>query len=104
MVSLRCIRAGETELNRLNIRHNGILLGGIQLAEELPISLRAKLSKIVALFGSELIYDRKFLTIERIQNAIMEMFNLCRQHLSNKFKRTTGFTVSSFQRSIMPRL
>jgi hypothetical protein len=68
------------ELEKLELRHNSLELGEIELAEELSELKHNELRAALQKWDFELLEDRKAILVERVKNVIVEMI-----HYSNSF-------------------
>jgi len=75
MVSKRCKMVVAAELEKLELRHNSVELGEIELIEELSDLKHNELRAALQKWDFELLGDRKAILVERVKNVIVEMIH-----------------------------
>ena len=83
MVSNRCKMLVMSELEKLEIEYNTILLGEAELTEKPSAIKYEELKTALQKWDFELLDDRKAILVERIKTVIIEMV-----HIANKFPDT----------------
>jgi YesN/AraC family two-component response regulator len=64
-----------TELDKLELRHNSVELGEIELIDELSELKQTELSAALQKWDFELLEDRKAILVEKVKNVIVEMIH-----------------------------
>lgn len=115
MVSLRCKMRVKEELNKLNIQPAEVILGEVEIIENITSAQRGQIKAALQKSGLELIDDKKAILIERIKNTIIEMVHYSDilpdtnfsgyvskklhydyTYLANLFSGETGDTIEQF--------
>lgn len=115
MVSARCKMLVKEELKKLGLHFIVVDLGEVEIMEDIPFDVRAKLNAALQLSGLELMNDKKSVMIEKITNTIIEMVHYSDElpainysdyiseklgfdytYLSNIFSEVKGITIQQF--------
>lgn len=115
MVSLRCKIAVKEVLNKLGLHFEIVELGMIEIMEELNDEDRMILKNELAVFGLELLDDKRSILIERIKSVIIELVHYSEElphvnysdyiseklnydytYLANVFSEVKGITIQQF--------
>lgn len=115
MVSMRCKMMVKQELKRLGLNFVTVVLGEIDILENISLEQRDKLKIELLKSGLELMDDKKAILIEKIKNVIIELIHHTveipkinfSQHLaqkldydytylSNLFSETEGTTIEHY--------
>jgi AraC-like DNA-binding protein len=95
MVSLRCKMLVESVLNELELPHNIVELGTVELLADLTTEKREQLEKELLKSGLVLMEDKKAVLIEKIKHIIIEMVHyseeLPRINFSNFLSQKLGY-------------
>jgi len=73
MVSARCIIVVKSALEELNIPYESLELGEVETSENLPGEKLRMLDLYLKPFGLEVKEDKKYILVEKIKAAIMEL-------------------------------
>ena len=85
MVCNRCIMAVQSELQKLNIEYNKLILGEVELRGELTGLQRKELEKNLAALGFELLDDAKQQLIEKIKTTVIQHIHYSKADRHIKF-------------------
>ena len=115
MVSIRCKMIVKSELEKLQLQHNIVELGEVEINGDLSIIKHDQLKDALHKSGLELMDDKRAIMIEKIKNVIIEMvhyadelpktnfsdylsekLNLDYTYMSNIFSETKGITIEHF--------
>ena len=115
MVSNRCKMAVKEELKKLGLHFIVVDLGEVEIMENISMSQREQLKKVLLDSGLELMDDKKSMLIEKIKNVIIEMVHHSTEnikvnfsdylsekmnhdytYLSNLFSEVQGTTIEQF--------
>lgn len=115
MVCQRCVMSVQQTLQRLGIGYHDVMLGEIELKDELPESKRVELEIDLQKLGFELIDSRKTLVIEKIKKAVLSYLDAIGErkrenlstfiaaqlnyeytYLSDLFSSVEGITIEQF--------
>jgi AraC-like DNA-binding protein len=115
MVSLRCRKLVEEELEHLGLEYITVDLGIAVLKEDLTLQQRSRLKGNLLRSGLELMDDKKNILVERIKNVIIEMIHYADElplinysgyiskklgydytYLANVFSEVKGITIQHF--------
>jgi len=115
MVSLRCKRVVQIELDSAGIAYRQIELGRVELAVPITQEQTALLQTTLQECGLELIQDRLSILVESIKNAIIQMVHYEKElprenfsyylsqkldydytYLSNVFSRSQGMSIQQY--------
>ncbi len=73
MVCIRCKMIVKQQLHKLSIKYHRVVLGEVDVAEDLIAEQLWELKKNLLKFGLEILDDRKSILIEKIKKVIVEM-------------------------------
>lgn len=115
MVCDRCKMVIENELKSLQLHTLSVELGEVEIAGDISIEKKEKLSKRLKDLGFELLSDKRSQLVEKIKNKLVELVqykdgelkaNLSNllsdelhhdySYLSNLFSEETGFTIEKY--------
>ncbi len=115
MVSIRCKMVVKSELDKIGVRHGGVELGKVEIAESLTPNQRKKFQNGLQRAKLELMDEKDSMLVEKIKNIIVEMIhysdvplnlnfseflteklNHNYNSLSKLFTHTTGITIEQF--------
>ena len=103
-------------LDELNINYTSVVLGEINIQEEVPSVLHEQLKEKLGAVGFELLDDRRHKLVEKVKNLLIERLygaeavsmkvnfstflqrelNIDYNYLSNLFSQTEGITIEQF--------
>lgn len=75
MVSLRCKLVVKDELDKLGLHYTSIDLGTVELKDILTNTQKKALKLNLAVFGLELMDDKRSILIDKVKNVIIEMIH-----------------------------
>ncbi len=115
MVSLRCKMLVKAELEKLNLKHNIVELGEVEIMNDLSAETHGELKKNLLQSGLELMDDQRAILVEKIKNIIIELVHYTDEipklsfsdylseklnhnysYLSNLFSEVKGTTIEHF--------
>jgi len=115
MVCIRCQIAVKSELEKFGLHHTRVELGETEIMEDLSEEQLDNLNTSLKKIGLELLYDKKYIIVEKIKTTIIELvhFNedqiktnlsdyLCAKlnhnytYLSNLFSEIKGTSIENF--------
>lgn len=115
MVSLRCKMLVKAELEKLNLKHNIVELGEVEIMNDLSAETHGELKKKLLQSGLELMDDQRAILVEKIKNIIIELVHYTDEipklsfsdylseklnhnysYLSNLFSEVKGTTIEHF--------
>lgn len=115
MVSLRCRKLVQEELDNLGLEYITVILGMVILRKEITSEQRSLLKENLLCSGLDLLDDKKSILIERIKNVIIEMLHNADglpvinyssyiskkigrdyTYLANMFSQAKGMTIQHF--------
>jgi AraC-like DNA-binding protein len=85
MVSTRCIMAVKQVLDNMHISYNAVVLGEVDINDNLSAVRYEQLKRGLEAIGLELISDKKTLLIEKIKNSIMELVHYSEEPINKKY-------------------
>lgn len=115
MVSLRCKMLVKAELKKLNLKHNIVELGEVEIMNDLSAETLGELKRNLLQSGLELMDDQRAILVEKIKNTIIELVHYTDEipkisfsdylseklnhnysYLSNLFSEVKGTTIEHF--------
>ena len=115
MVSLRCKMLVKAELEKLNLKHNIVELGEVEIMDDISAEIHDELKKNLLQSGLELMDDQRAILVEKIKNIIIELVHYTDEipkisfsdylseklkhnysYLSNLFSEVKGTTIEHF--------
>ena len=116
MVCNRCIMVVKQILDELNIDYTSVVLGEIDVYQEIPRVLHEQLTEKLGAVGFEVLDDRRHKLVEKVKNLLIERLygteevsmkvnfstflqrelNIDYNYLSNLFSQTEGITIEQF--------
>lgn len=115
MVSIRCKKFVEVELEKLGLQYEFIELGEVEISEDLTLIQMDILNSALLVIGLELIINKKEILIEKIKCVIVEMYHYLNKstvknfsefleeklnydytYLANLFSENTGITIEHY--------
>lgn len=115
MVSLRCKMLVKAELEKLNLKHNIVELGEVEIMDDISTEIHDELKINLLQSGLELMDDQRAILVEKIKNIIIELVHYTDEipkisfsdylseklkhnysYLSNLFSEVKGTTIEHF--------
>ena len=115
MVSLRCKMLVKAELEKLNLKHNIVELGEVEIMDDISTEIHNELKINLLQSGLELMDDQRAILVEKIKNIIIELVHYTDEipkisfsdylseklkhnysYLSNLFSEVKGTTIEHF--------
>ena len=115
MVSLRCKMLVKAELEKLNLKHNIVELGEVEIMDDISTEVHDELKNNLLQSGLELMDDQRAILVEKIKNIIIELVHYTDEipkisfsdylseklkhnysYLSNLFSEVKGTTIEHF--------
>ncbi len=115
MVSLRCKMLVKAELEKLNLKHNIVELGEVEIMDDISTEEHDELKNNLLQSGLELMDDQRAILVEKIKNIIIELVHYTDEipkisfsdylseklkhnysYLSNLFSEVKGTTIEHF--------
>ncbi len=115
MVSIRCKKFVEMELEKLNLVYEFIELGEVEIINDMSTTQMETLNTALLDVGLELIINKKEILIEKIKGVIVDMFHYLSKstllnfsccleeklrydytYLANLFSENTGITIEQY--------
>ena len=87
MVCNRCKMAVKDELIKFGLHPKSIELGEVEITDELSITKKDELNKVLQSLGFDLIDDKKSQLIEKIKNTIVELVHYSDEQLKTNFSK-----------------
>ena len=85
MVCIRCKMVVKAELDKLQIAHGCVELGGVSLTENISAITHELLKEALLRSGLELMDDKKSVLIQKIKNVIIELVHYSEEPLTVNF-------------------